>query len=151
MSKETLPDNYACIYLFYTSLFDHTKKYGYKVADNVLKDFAGLVNSMGDENTFIGYNGAGRFAAFLPQCNARRAKAIIDVFDTQIREYNNLNPDYRMEYKAAYAVSTDDGEYEIRGLFRTAMNKTQKKDEGEKAGTDAQKKDEGEQTATPAQ
>lgn len=133
MSKDILPDNYACIYLFYTSLFDHTKKYGYKVADNILKDFSGLVNAIGDENSFVGYNGAGRFVVFTPQCNAKRADTIIDVFDKQITEYNNINPDYKMEYQAAYAITSDEGTYEIRGIFRAAMNKIQpnkpKKDE----------------------
>ena len=84
LSKEILPDNYACIYLLYSSLFDHTKKYGYKVADKILKDFAGLVNAMGDENCFIGYNGAGRFVLFTPQCNAKRADTIIEVFGKQV-------------------------------------------------------------------
>ena len=123
MSKDILPDNFACIYLFYTSLFDHTKKYGYKVADKILKDFSGLVNAIGDENSFVGYNGAGRFVVFTPQCNAKRAETIIDVFEKQIEEYNNINPDYKMEYQAAFAVTSDAGTYEIRALFRTAMNK----------------------------
>ncbi len=123
MSKDILPDNYACIYVLYSSLFDHTQKYGYKVADKILKDFAGLVNAMGDENSFVGYNGAGRFVIFTPQCNAKRADTIIDVFDTQIQEYNNINPDYKMEYKAVYAITTDEGNYEIRGILRAAMKK----------------------------
>ena len=123
MSKDILPDNYACIYVFYSSLFEHTKKYGYKVADNILKDFSGLVNAMGDENCFIGYNGAGRFVIFTPQCNSKRAEAIISIFDTQVTEYNNINPDYKMEYQASYAVTTDEGNYEIRGIFRAAMSK----------------------------
>ena len=125
MSKDILPDNYACIYLFYSALFDHTKRYGYKVADNILKDFSGLVNAMGDENSFIGYNGAGRFVIFTSQCNAKRAETILDVFHKQVEEYNNINPDYKMEYQAAYAITSDEGNYEIRGIFRAAMNKVQ--------------------------
>ena len=132
MSKDILPDNYACIFLFYSSLFDHTKKFGYKVADNILKDFAGLVNSMGDDNSFVGYNGAGRFVIFTPQCNSKRADAIIDVFEAQVTEYNNINPDYKMEYKAAYAISTDEGNYEIRGILRAAMNKVTPAKTGDK-------------------
>ena len=123
LSKEILPDNYACIYLLYSSLFDHTKKYGYKVADKILKDFAGLVNAMGDENCFIGYNGAGRFVLFTPQCNAKRADTIIEVFGKQVEEYNNINPDYKMEYKAVYAITSDEGNYEVRGILRAAMKK----------------------------
>jgi GGDEF domain-containing protein len=123
MSKDILPDNYACIYLMYSSLFDHTKKYGRKVADNILKDFSGLVNAMGDENSFVGYNGAGRFVIFTPQCNSKRAETIISVFNEQIEEYNNINPDYKMEYKAVYAVTSDEGTYEIRGILRAAMKK----------------------------
>lgn len=123
MSKEILPDNYVCIYIQYTSLLEHTKKYGYKVADKILKDFAGLVNAIGDENTFVGYNGAGRFVILSPQCNAKRAETIIEIFDKQINEYNNINPDYRLEYKAAFSVSTDDGTYEIRDILRNAMRK----------------------------
>ena len=123
LSKEILPDNYACLYLLYSSLFDHTKKYGYKVADKILKDFAGLVNAMGDENCFIGYNGAGRFVLFTPQCNAKRADTIIEVFGKQVEEYNNINPDYKMEYKAVYAITSDEGNYEVRGILRAAMKK----------------------------
>ena len=123
MSKDILPDNYACIYLLYSALFDHTKKYGYKVADNILKDFSGLVNAMGDEHSFVGYNGAGRFVIFTPQCNAKRADTILEVFDKQVTEYNNINPDYKMTYQAAYAVTTDEENYEIRGIFRAAMSK----------------------------
>ena len=137
MSKDILPDNYACIYIFYSALFDHTKKFGYKVADNILKDFSGLVNALGDENSFIGYNGAGRFVIFTPQCNSKRADTIIEVFQKQVNEYNNINPDYSMYYQAAYAVTTDEGVYEIRALFREAMKKIQdrprKEQENEKA------------------
>ena len=123
MSKDILPDNYACIYVFYMSLFDHTKRYGYKVADNILKDFSGLVNAMADDNSFVGYNGAGRYVIFTPQCNSKRAEAVIDVLAKQVDEYNNINPDYKMEYQASYAVTTDEGTYEIRGIFRAAMSK----------------------------
>ena len=129
MSKDILPDNYACIYLLYRSLSDHNKKYGYKVADKILKDFSGLVNAMGDENSFIGYNGAGRFVVFTPQCNAKRAETMIEVFDKQIEEYNNINPDYKMEYQAVYAITSDEGVYEIRELFRIAMNKINRDDQ----------------------
>ena len=126
MSKDILPENYACIYLFYNALFEQTKKYGYKVADNILKDFSGLVNAMGDEHSFVGYNGAGRYVIFSPQCNAKRAETILEVLEKQVAEYNNLNPDYKMEYQASYAVSSEEGTYEIRGLFRAAMNKIKK-------------------------
>lgn len=138
MSKDILPDNYACIYLVYSALFDHTKRYGYKVADNILKDFSGLVNAMGDDNSFIGYNGAGRFVIFSPQCNAKRADTIIGVFDKQVEEYNNINPDYKMEYQAAYAVTSDEGTYEIRGIFRAAMNKIQQRPNRDKKDGEAQ-------------
>lgn len=93
------------------------------MADNILKDFSGLVNAMGDEHSFVGYNGAGRFVIFTPQCNAKRADTILEVFDKQVTEYNNINPDYKMTYQAAYAVTTDEENYEIRGIFRAAMGK----------------------------
>ena len=151
MSKDILPDNYACIYIFYSALFDHTKKFGYKVADNILKDFSGLVNAMGDENSFVGYNGAGRFVIFSPQCNAKRAETIIEVFDKQVTEYNNINPDYKMTYQASYAVTTEEGTYEIRGIFRAAMNKIQPGGPQKgKAGASAQKEEKKEASGNQA-
>ena len=123
LEKTILPDNFTCMFFNLTSLSSITKKYGYTVGNNVLKDFGGLVGSIEDENTFVGFNGAGQFVAILHRCNPQKAEAIIDVFNQQTAEYNKLNPDYMMEYKIAFATSTDEKIYSVRELLRKAASK----------------------------
>lgn len=127
ISKNVLPDNFTCIYLSFTSLNSLTKKYGYSVGDSVMKDFAGLLNALSDESGFIGYNGVGKFMMFVQKCNSQKAEAIMQVLKEQVEEYNNINPDYKMDYTYSYSVSTDDNIYEARDLLRNTITKMNNK------------------------
>ena len=127
LSKNVLPDNFTCIYLNFISLSSLTKKYGYSVGDSVMKDFAGLLNALSDENGFIGYNGVGKFMMFVQKCNSQKAEAIMQVLKEQVEEYNNINPDYKMDYTYSYSVSTDDNIYEARTLLRNTIAKMNNK------------------------
>ena len=71
----------------------------------------------------IGSNGAGQIVGFFRECNAVKAEAILEVLDEQIQEYNSLNPDYAIEYRAASATSDDEKEFNIRDLLRCAFKK----------------------------
>ena len=93
------------------------------MGNHVLRDFAGLVAALGTEESFIGSNGAGQIMGFFRECNAVKAEAILEVLDEQIQEYNSLNPDYAIEYKAASATSDDEKEFNIRDLLRCAFKK----------------------------
>ena len=46
-----------------------------------------------------------------------------EMLDEQIQEYNSLNPDYAIEYRAASATSDDEKEFNIRDLLRCAFKK----------------------------
>ena len=84
---------------------------------------AGLVAALGTEESFIGSNGAGQIVGLFRECNAVKAEAILEVLDEQIQEYNSLNPDYAIEYRAASATSDDEKEFNIRDLLRCAFKK----------------------------
>lgn len=105
---------------------DLSKRFGYKTADNVLKDFSGLVSNLSDENGFVGYNGAGKFVVFIEQCNMGKAKAISEVLRDQVRVYNDINVDYAIQYQLGSSVTTNEGIYEIRKLFKSAIDKVHK-------------------------
>ena len=107
----------------FTSLNHLSREYGYSVGNHVLRDFAGLVAALGTEESFIGSNGAGQIVGFFRECNAVKAEAILEVLDEQIQEYNSLNPDYAIEYRAASATSDDEKEFNIRDLLRCAFKK----------------------------
>lgn len=126
MAKDLLPDDFTCMHIDFSGLTIITNKYGYKVGDSVLKDFAGLVESLGMNDSFIGYNGIGKFVLFFNHCNHERAKAIVKVLKQYTDEYNSLNPDYKMEYQVGYSTTTEDGIYEIHNLLRNANSKTSK-------------------------
>ena len=80
---------------------------------------------IGEREVFglIGSNGAGQIVGFFRECNAVKAEAILEVLDEQIQEYNSLNPDYAIEYRAASATSDDEKEFNIRDLLRCAFKK----------------------------
>ena len=71
----------------------------------------------------IGSNGAGQIVGFFRECNAVKAEAILEVLDEEIQEYNSLNPDYAIEYRATSATSDDEKEFNIRDLLRCAFKK----------------------------
>ena len=118
-----LPSHFTCMCFQFTSLNHLSREYGYSVGNHVLRDFAGLVAALGTEESFIGSNGAGQIMGFFRECNAVKAEAILEVLDEQIQEYNSLNPDYVIEYKAASATSDDEKEFNIRDLLRCAFKK----------------------------
>ena len=101
-----LPSHFTCMCFQFTSLNHLSREYGYSVGNHVLRDFAGLVAALGTEESFIGSNGAGQIVGFFRECNAVKAEAILEVLDEQIQEYNSLNPDYAIEYRAASATSS---------------------------------------------
>ena len=118
-----LPSHFTCMCFQFTSLNHLSREYGYSVGNHVLRDFAGLVAALCTEERFIGSNGAGQIMGFFRECNAVKAEAILEVLDEQIQEYNSLNPDYAIEYKAASATSDDEKEFNIRDLLRCAFKK----------------------------
>ena len=118
-----LPSHFTCMCFQFTSLNHLSREYGYSVGNHVLRDFAGLVAALGTEESFIGSNGAGQIMGFFRECNAVKAEAILEVLDEQIQEYNSLNPDYVIEYRAASATSDDEKEFNIRDLLRCAFKK----------------------------
>ena len=118
-----LPSHFTCMCFQFTSLNHLSREYGYSVGNHVLRDFAGLVAALGTEESFIGSNGAGQIVGLFRECNAVKAEAILEVLDEQIQEYNSLNPDYVIEYRAASATSDDEKEFNIRDLLRCAFKR----------------------------
>ena len=72
MAGKVLPEAFTCFTLSLDNLSELTKRFGYNVGDGVLKDFAGLVQLMGDTEGMRGYNGVGRFVVFLKSAAAKR-------------------------------------------------------------------------------
>lgn len=125
LSSRLLPDQYACLMFRMVNLSDLTKQYGHYVGDRVLQDFAGILHSLEKEGGFIGYNGAGQFVALFENCNDQKVQAVLRLLAQRVEEYNRLNPDYAIAYKADYAVSTMEQKYKIRDLLQTAACKTE--------------------------
>ena len=103
MAGKVLPEAFTCFTLSLDNLSELTKRFGYTVGDGVLKDFAGLVQLMGDTEGMRGYNGVGRFVVFFEECSSKKAAAMIRILDKQVEEYNSLNPEYPIRYSAAWA------------------------------------------------
>lgn len=65
--------SFHLLYFESDNLSELTKRFGYTVGDGVLKDFAGLVQLMGDTEGMRGYNGVGRFVVFFfEECSSKR-------------------------------------------------------------------------------
>ena len=105
MAGKVLPEAFTCFTLNLDNLSELTKRFGYTVGDGVLKDFAGLVQLMGDTEGMRGYNGVGRFVVFFEECSSKKAAAMIRILDNQVEEYNSLNPEYPIRYTAAWATT----------------------------------------------
>lgn len=119
-----LPDHFTCFFFQLRNLNGLTKRFGYTVGDHVLKDFADLVRALHSTGkSFIGYNGSGQFIALLDECSGQKAAAILSVLDDQIKEYNALNPEYPMQYRAVFSTSSTEQNYAIRALIRSAFRK----------------------------
>ena len=89
MAGKVLPEAFTCFTLSLDNLSELTKRFGYTVGDGVLKDFAGLVQLMGDTEGMRGYNGVGRFVVFFEECSSKKAAAMIRILDNQVEEYNS--------------------------------------------------------------
>ena len=122
-AKEPLPDNYSSFVFEFLNLDSLTKKFGYSVGDAVLKDYADLLKSVFVSSGNVFYNNKGVFLGFMDQCSEKKAKAILQTLDEYVKEYNNLNPDYAIEYKGAYTTSTEAELYSIRELINKAFQK----------------------------
>ena len=121
LSGKILPEDFTCFALQLDNLTALTKRFGYNVGDGVLKDFSGLVQLMGDTDGMVGYNGVGKFVAFFGECSDKKASVIVRILDSQVEEYNKLNPEYPIRYTAAWATTSATGLYEIRDLLRLAQ------------------------------
>lgn len=116
-----LPENYSCFAFRLVNLSEITKRYGYTVGDAVLKDFSDLVKSLFiEEGGFVGYNGIGNYNAFYEHCSRKKADVMLYILQQQVKEYNELNPEYPIHYKAGVVVTSEVGDYQIRNLLRLA-------------------------------
>ena len=116
-AKTPLPDNYSCFIFEFLNLSSLTKKFGYSVGDSVLKDYAGLLKTVFASSGNVFYNNKGVFLGFMDQCSEKKAKAILQTLGEYVKEYNNLNPDYAIEYKSDCATSTETDIYSVRDLI----------------------------------
>lgn len=123
LSKKLLPEDFSCIAIRLDNLDMLNKRFGYAVGDGVLKDFADIIKVMGDTDGVLGHNGAGNYDVFFERCNDKKAAIIIKVLAQQVDIYNNLHPNYRIEFSAASETSTASGIYDIRELLRSAKRK----------------------------
>lgn len=122
LSGKILPEDYTCFALQLDNLSELSKRFGYTVGDGVLKDFSGLVQLMGDTDGTIGYNGIGKFNAFFDECSDKKASVMVRILESQVEEYNKLNPEYPIKFTAAWATTSSTGLYEIRDLLRLAQS-----------------------------
>ncbi len=122
-AKEALPDNYSTFVFEFLNLSALTKKFGYSVGDNILKDYAGLLKSLFASDGNVFHNNKGVFLGFMDQCSDKKAKAVLETFAEYINEYNTLNPDYSIEYKGVYTTSTEEGIYSVRDLMGKCFGK----------------------------
>ena len=132
MAGKVLPEAFTCFTLSLDNLSELTKRFGYTVGDGVLKDFAGLVQLMGDTEGMRGYNGVGRFVVFFEECSSKKAAAMIRILDNQVEEYNSLNPEYPIRYTAALATTEETDTYEIRELLRLSQKKWKQMEKAKK-------------------
>ena len=136
MAGKVLPEAFTCFTLSLDNLSELTKRFGYTVGDGVLKDFAGLVQLMGDTEGMRGYNGVGRFVVFFEECSSKKAAAMIRILDNQVEEYNSLNPEYPIRYTAAGATTEETDTYEIRELLRLSQKKWKQMEKEKKDKTE---------------
>ncbi len=122
-SGRLLDDHFSCLTLKMDSLSRLSSEYGREVGDEVLKDFASILKSFGDLYGFVGYNGSGVFYAFFPDCSPEKLDVILEAIARQVDKYNNLNPEYRIDYNCGKAISSVDNVFEIRELLRLAMER----------------------------
>ena len=118
-----LPEDYTCFAFQLDNLTEMSRRFGYTVGDGILKDFSGLLQLMGDTDGTVGYNGAGKFLAFFDECSSRKAEVMIRILQSQVDEYNKLNPEYPILFTAAWATSSEEELYHVRDLVRCAQKK----------------------------
>ena len=118
-----LPEDYTCFALQLDNLTEMSRRFGYHVGDGILKDFSGLLQLMGDTDGTVGYNGAGKFLAFFDECSTRKAEVMIHILQSQVDEYNKLNPEYPILFTAAWATTSEEELYHVRDLVRCAQKK----------------------------
>lgn len=123
MADRILPEDYTCFALQLDNLTEMSRRFGYHVGDGILKDFSGLLQLMGDTDGTVGYNGAGKFLAFFDECSTRKAEVMIRILQSQVDEYNKLNPEYPILFTAAWATTSEDELYHVRDLVRCAQKK----------------------------
>ena len=100
MADRILPEDYTCFALQLDNLTEMSRRFGYHVGDGILK-----------------------FLAFFDECSTRKAEVMIRILQSQVDEYNKLNPEYPILFTAAWATASEEKLYHVRDLVRCAQKK----------------------------
>ena len=127
LSRKLLPESMACAYISVSNLKEISDAYGRNVGDEALKEFAEILKAFADAYGFVGYNGAGQYMAFFPECNDNKLEAILAVLKKQVSEFNKRSETYKIKYTCGTAVSTTENIYEARALLKLAIGRNMEK------------------------
>ena len=123
LAEKVLDDECTCIVVKLKTLSELNERVGHTAGDMLLADFGRIIKFTAKNYGFIGYNGVGQFIGIFEQCAAEKAELFIEQLGKNIKEYNEKHVEVHIKCSVAFANSTDDRIYDIRGLIRRAFKR----------------------------
>ena len=123
LAENVLDDECTCIVVKLKTLNELNERVGHNAGDMLLADFGRIIKFTARNYGFIGYNGVGQFIGIFEQCAVEKAELFIEQLGKNIKEYNEKHVEVHIKCSVAFANSTDDRVYDIRGLIRRAFSR----------------------------
>ncbi|MCR4615796.1 MAG: diguanylate cyclase [Clostridiales bacterium] len=123
LATKDVGEQYTCLIIKMTNLFDLNATLGRAAADSVLADFGGMIKSLSRNYGFVGYNNGGQFLGLFDKCTAQKVEMFIEMLQNNVDDYNEKQIELNIKFTAAYVNSTDDGIYDIRDIIHRTYGK----------------------------
>lgn len=121
-STKLLPEGYCCI-VWNLQLNRISERFGRHAGDEVLRDYAQILKSFMDVYGFVAHNGGGQFFGFFENFSRKRLDAIMQTMRSEADRYNQAKGNEIMIYSTGSAITSEDGEYQLRPLLRMAVQR----------------------------
>ncbi len=124
---EALPNNIGCIMIDLINLPSVNSFHSHAEGNILLREFSNILSSAAHSLGFVGRNGGNKFLVIFEGCSKNKIDHFITRVDQEVQQHNqNLNA-IPMEYRAGFALNSDEQLSSITALIALANSRIYQK------------------------